>query len=120
MLSFLLRIASIENCRFLMLFCIISFLCDLGLIFDAAPWIPLFLESSDETFDPLLAGPKCIIFLELCCSSTGNVASFPVVGLAGVAVGSAAGVAAGTAVVAAACVAVRFVSDAAAGACDGC
>ena len=120
MLSFLLRIASIENCRFLILFCIISFLCDLGLIFDAAPWIPLFLKSSDETFDPLFAGPKCIIFFELCFSSTGNVASFPVVALDGVAVDAAAGVAAGTAAVAAAGVSVSSVSGAAAGACGGC
>ena len=103
-----------------MLFCIISFLCDLGLMFDAEPWISLFLKSSEETFDPLLAGPKCIIFLELCFSSTGNVASFPVVASDGVAVGSAAGVAAGTAVGAAACVTVGSVSGAAAGACDGC
>ena len=50
----------------------------------------------------------------------GNVASFPVVALDGVAVDAAAGVAAGTAVDAAAGVAVSSVSGAAAGACGGC
>ena len=89
-------------------------------MFDAAPWIPLFMKSNDGTFDPLFAGPKCIIFFELCVSSTGTVASFPVVALDGVAVDAAAGVAAGTAVDAAAGVAVSSVSGAAAGACGGC
>ena len=111
---------SIENCRFFILFCIINFLCDLGLIFDAAPWITLFLESNDETFNPLFAGPKCIIFFELCFSSTGNVASFPVEALDGVAVDAVAGVDAGTAAITAGGVSVSFVSGAAAGACGGC
>ena len=107
-LSFLLRMFSIENCRLSILFCIINFLCDLGLSFDAASWITLFLESNDETFNPLFAGPKCIIFFELCFSSTGNVASFPVVALDGTAAITAGGVS------------VSFVSGAAAGACGGC
>ena len=120
MLLFLLRMASIENCRFLILFCITKFFCGSGPLFDMAPWISIFMESNDGILNPLFAGPKCIIFLELCFSSTGNVASFPVVALDGVAVDAAAGVAAGTAAVAAAGVSISFVSGAAAGACDGC